>query len=975
MQGQKGASAAVRLYLLEGRVVFGSGRGCSLGSSKPSTPANLFAPHETTARIQDTIRNDVPRIPRKMGARLFTDDNKKCVSPLCLAVAKLPQSASIGPERTTLEIVFDQNPNWPWPLKSNPKLQFAIINPPPAMIYPSLATIAAGKSSTTHTTHSHVHSSFRQHRDAMHCYETDIDKIFSVSAWLDGNNYLLRIEPPGADLSREEFLKLASQYEQAIDIAETRARQKGGRVILLADDNSKRFTVKLINRLHLVDEPNQSISEVVRQSIFNTSTGAQCIYNLYTGIRYFLLNDIEKLPINTLEVLCSLFENRNKMGSREVQVLLVEPGSDHIVNKEEVLTAFANDLRQLYTSFKDYSDDSLFRKSLSEVVNKYRRNCHPDFHGINLDSRRFVEVTSKLLAGISDGLNLGQDFSTPLRAEEFGYFRVNAEGAREFVLTTKDSKLHDIGHWLLSNDGQQQIAKVSDSSEIAQADFICVYRPQRPLTFEKHPAKFVRRFGDLSAESFIVEFGKVGEAPTRIVIEDNVFAPSRWQERDTIAVRYALGAITGSEIFEWAAKFKDSQHRLFDSLLALLNETQVKLAPPYEYVSIPEVGSSDAGRHLYHGNYRIRRFVNGQRSDLAHFDQRRVGLLDTIMPMLGDLMAVGLVAQVSQLPLRDIIIRGNDAQSIAGITYLSAGESFCNSGDAKDADDYLNGIAPRLLGNFLARWIAALGYSSSGGPNKDGFQQQQILLEHCVSVLGRRLSELCEDSPTNLAKNLLDLEIGKYGGQSPDKRTFLGKERNISHFLPLSSRILDRLAQVERLHELCEQIKTVAKAELDLINQLAKPGQTSSQPTSWETTEALAIAVSQLIENHLPDAESLLKAREHLSTLANLELLSANEKNWAITLFDIALRISELRMVKRHAPLIATAFNEANAEDDFVASFPSVNLSDETKRACYAAIQGLKDSFIGARGNKEKKTQLKLALGHLKTFRMLFAGN
>jgi hypothetical protein len=343
--------------------------------------------------------------------------------------------------------------------------------------------------------------------------------------------------------------------------------------------------------------------------------------------------------------------------------------------------------------------------------------------------------------------------------------------------------------------------------------------------------------------------------------------------------------------------------------------------------------------------------------------------------MLGDLMAVGLVAQVSQLPLRDIIIRGNDAQSIAGITYLSAGESFCNSGDAKDADDYLNGIAPRLLGNFLARWIAALGYSSSGGPNKDGFQQQQILLEHCVSVLDRRLSELCEDSPTNLAKNLLDLEIGKYVGQSPDKRTFLGKERNISHFLPLSKRILDRLAQVERLHELCEQIKTVAKAELDLINQLAKPGQTSSQPTSWETTEALAIAVSQLIENHLPDAESLLKAREHLSTLANLELLSANEKNWAITLFDIALRISELRMVKRHAPLIATAFNEANAEDDFVASFPSVNLSDETKRACYAAIQGLKESFIGAHGNKEKKTQLKLALGHLKTFRMLFAGN
>jgi hypothetical protein len=133
--------------------------------------------------------------------------------------------------------------------------------------------------------------------------------------------------------------------------------------------------------------------------------------------------------------------------------------------------------------------------------------------------------------------------------------------------------------------------------------------------------------------------------------------------------------------------------------------------------------------------------------------------------------------------------------------------------------------------------------------------------------------------------------------------------------------------------------------------------------------------VSQLIENHLPDAESLLKAREHLSTLANLQLLSANEKNWAITLFDIALRISELRMVKRHAPLIATAFNEANAEDDFVASFPSVNLSDETKRACYAAIQGLKESFIGARGNKEKKTQLKLALGHLKTFRMLFAGN
>lgn len=828
-----------------------------------------------------------------------------------------------------------------------------------------------------------------------------------VNGYVDGNKYIIRIEALSRDRSVQEIRQLAKLYEQTIRMATARAQECGGTVSLQADGDSQKLIAKLLNRLHQVDDPTQSVGEAIRKSIKQSASG-RYIYNANTGTRYYFADDIlaiasqAKLGLEphlseaergaaiakhhqqfktTMGELAQFLNSRNRMGNREGQVFLVDRSAQTVDNNAETLARFADQLDAVAATVENSTDwlNDQYRVSveLQDIVKELKSLSHPEFHGISLKSPRFIELVSRALRSESARIDLGEDFSTPLSAREFGFFQTDRYGNRQFAVTSQDPQLHALAAWLFSSDGLKALAVGGKTSQISKADYVSLYVPETPLTFEPHPTNFVRRFGHLEAKSFVIEFGRIGQVPERWVIEENVWAPARWSERRTLTVDKLMSQLDRLNLSLFVKDFKDAQYELFGALLSAMKNSPVALAPPYQWVSIPGLGPSE----ISIDNYRVRPFINGTRSDKVKFDEWSPVRLGPTIEMLGDLMAAGIIAQLPHLPRRDIILSKEPGKrAITGLTFLSPGESFCHSTRAKNMKEYLHDVVPRLYGNHVARWLAPIGNVEGSAEGKDLRKIQHTLIESCVKRITDRLVELSKGT-TPTGERIRDTLAHKMDDvaqrYSNEIAVWRPNELQMATFLPFSRRLLE--LRKSQIRSLGEAITKAAETELRLIDQIAPAPRKGADPKRWAEVDACATAVSCLIEGHLSEASRLKEVNSGLKTLAqDLKQLSVVERTWYISILDVNMRISELKKKKEMGNIFSQAFNDARDEKQFYSIIqdraPTITLSYETISSCYHAIAGLKESYKRLENNDPKRTQIARALKSLRPLGKIILG-
>ena len=838
-----------------------------------------------------------------------------------------------------------------------------------------------------------------------------------VNAFVDGKDYIIRLESlVESDLANIE--ELLAHYETAIQMATARVTQTGVRVILAADTGSQKLIAKLLGRLHQVEngaEVGYTGAEFIRRAIQESAAGCH-LKNLSSGTRYFFAEDLGKLvqmaelpEVDSLDqedrageiekhrssLLASITElthfltNKNKHGNPEGQIFLVRPENQQIVTDNQAQQSWADRFADIRTSIESSQANwqNEFRRikgELRTVVQELRDACHPAFHKIDLSSPVFVRLVNRALRNDSTALDLGEEVSTPLIPLEVGFFDPNRRGGKTFIPTTQHPIVQVIGRWLVTEEAENLLAKAGAQLLPRDADYIVAYRPARPISQEVHPTKFIDRFGHTEPkEAFVLEWGTATGIRERWVIDSNVWSPAELKKRaarigDNRSNR-GKGAGSGETLLEllepstsdpnktaWSAKeisghiadFKGWQHRLFKTILSAMDDTQVRLAPPYSLASIQEGPMSD--------DFRIRPYVDGRRLDLFRFTEWDVTRLERVLEMEADLMAAGIIAQLPHLPQHDIIISADrKSKAINGLTYLSPGESFCHS-SSKNPNEYLDKIVPVLCGNAIARLVAQIGYANSALTVK---QEQIRLIDLCVSRIKQRLKELTEpgggeDSPR--ARILADFEQAE--NSVDNGNGYRSPMLQIGRFVPTSSALLNMTTS--QLNQVVKKIRLFGRAELALIQAIA-PATDSN-----EDAAKCAAAISSLIGRHVSEGR---KAREVIKGLAdlrpNLSELSIIERAWYITLLDVDMRMGELHRKKDLGNAIKAAYTNSDAAEDFYNELTNtaseLDITFETTTALFQALSGLRASSSSDDCSPAKRVQLAKILQKVPRFKSI----
>jgi len=869
-----------------------------------------------------------------------------------------------------------------------------------ANVYPERGIIAIGECQPNYRTHQQVYEDFvvemEKEGDTISADEP------SVSCLIDGGTFSLRIEALKDSCRYEQMYQLAVKYERAIQMAEARAAEKGGRVVLEADSVSQQLMVKILGRMHQVANINTSDVKLISNAIRGDKlpTDVRHVYDKNTGTRHFFVGDLEdlarKVPFNrdaypedspesalqkhretihaTISQLARFLTGFNRAGSREGQLFIVDPNSGERVTSQDQLADYVVAITDLDSTVENsphwLQEEGHIVDCLVEVIRMIKTNCDPDFHAINTQSRRFVELVSQVLRDESSAEEPDRRFSTPLVPLEFGHFRHSTNGDKNFVATTTDPKLHDIANWLFQEEAKQFFDENHYPLKPSEADYICVFKPKTTLTFEPHPPDFIRRLGDVPSESFVVEFGKLNGPVSRLILKDNEYRPSKWPGRDTPIVKKLLESRSPLELAEWVRSFKETQHSLFKATLEAITGQRVSLAPRESWVSIYGSSADKMEQIEKSCNYRAIPWVDGPRSDLMNFRELIFLEQQTVVEMDADVSAVGILAGLPHLQRRDLIIHRDPAtNSISGGTFLSATESFCHS-TGNDVQEHLRNIIPTLYGNHIARRLAPLGYSSDVERPDLPHQRQEQLIEVYTSRIRKVLLELSTDvaADGNGSKEVLLQALQsarKTHSSEPDWwRPEMFKPTT---FLSFTSQLLNM--QREEIDDACQKIAATARIELRLIKRIAPIPESGATVDELEQVERCAERVTSLIGTHLLKPDYLKKALNGLESLAEATLLTILERTWYITVLDVNMRIEELHKKREATSVLTEIFDIARDGKEFYDLLKMgslhIGLSYETLSACFEAVKGLKTVYHQVATDSDKFRQLQEILSKL----------
>lgn len=878
-----------------------------------------------------------------------------------------------------------------------------------ANIYPERGIIAIGE----------CQPDYRKHDDVYRGFVAEMEKEGvtispdepSVSCLIDRGTFSLRIEALKESCSYEQMHQLAAKYERAIQLAEARAKEKSGRVVLEADSVLQQRMAKILGRMNQVANINTSDVKLINNAIRGDKlpTDVRHVYDMSTGTRHFFVEDLEALArkaefdrnaypgedlasalekhrvtiLQSISQLKSFLTQFNRGGHKEGQLFIVDPRSGERITSPEVLGEYVSEIFDLHESVASSpiwaKNEPHIIASLNYVIAKIKSACDPDFHAINTQSRRFVELVSQVLRNESPAEEPGRRFSTPLNPQEFGHFKRSINGDKEFVVTTTDLKLRNIANWLFGGEAGLFLDANGYPFKPSEADYICIYKPKTNLTFEPHPPDFVRRLGDLPSESFVVEFGKLNGQSSRLILKENEYGPTKWPERLTPTVKDLLEHWLPLELTEFVRDFKETQHSLFNSTLEAIREKRVKLAPRESWVSIYGPSANKAEIIKNTCNYRAMPWVEGPRSDLMNFRKLSFSEQRTIVEMDADVSAAGILAGLPHLQRRDLIIhRDQTTNSLSGGTFLSATESFCHSTGMK-VQEYLKYVVPILYGNHIARRLAPLGYSSDVEDPAVLHQRQEQLIEVYTSRIRTALLELSTDVSAggNGSKEvLLQALQSARNTHSSEPSWWRPKMFKPKTFLRFTHELLNM--KREEIDAACEEIAATAQKEVRLIERIAPIPESGVTVEELEQVERCADRVSSLIGTHLLKHDYLNEACSGLENLAEANLLTILERTWYITALDVNMRIAELHKKREAAPVLTDIFSKARDGGAFYnllkGSSLHIGLSYETLSACYDAVHGLKTVYNEVSTDRDKIVQLEAILSGLQPLGKLITG-
>jgi hypothetical protein len=861
-------------------------------------------------------------------------------------------------------------------------------------IYPHQGLIAIGDSYENYPTHDRVDEGLKAQLLSENLFSGHYNLSDPVAGFRDGNKYIVRIDGLNDSIFKdysssnaqiasgasERIKEQLLRYEAAIRLATLKAEESGGKVILQADLESQQLIAKVLGRLHQVDRDYLNVGPEGLRKKIQSFGGLPHIYDNNKGTRYFFLNDLESFAQNiaknesqeeiqrTLSELVHFLTDRNPQGYRHGKPFLVEPNGKKVVLNEKVYQDFAKEVEKAFNLVsRDASagwETVRVSSSLALVKSiEALKEVYPYFHSIDLDSSEFVNLFCANLQRSSSKLDLGEEFSTPLSAQELGRFAIDKNGERVFEVLTEDLELTKLANWLASNQGGDDLADLGAAIRPSEADYITCYTPDTPLTFEPHPTEFVKRYGHLEPRSYVIEFGRAGDAPERWVIEENVWSSENWQKRNTRAARELINRFSTAELSIAVKQVKDDQQRLLGTLLA---DPSAQLAEEYQWRTIPS--PQESLLHLY--NYRIRRFVPGKRADDIRLSQLNALELAKLMDPLGHLIAAGIIGQLPHLPRRDTIVN-TTPEGRSTLTLLGPGESFCHSHRSKSISEYLNDFVPQMYGNLIAQWLLPVSRATSDFEAEVRSSTRRTLLKQCLKAMRKALKS-ATSRDTTVGREFRDKIEQIYERQTRLRgKDPLPKELNLATFLSFTEKIL-RIGK-EDIGRISARIARATMKELALIDRLAPPALGCSSIDQWSAVEECSTAASSLIERHLPEAKKFRRTIDLLNDISTqYDLLSVREKAWFISILDVGTRAKELGMRSILATLVKGAISESANERDFYRRYTGIgedlDLPYEAVVAYYRAVIGLKTALQNEKlrsGAAERRKQLRTAIRRL----------
>lgn len=809
----------------------------------------------------------------------------------------------------------------------------------------------------------------------------------AVSAWIDGRNVALRIEPhkPDSIVTEPTRSILIKRYSNALRHADEIAKELGGRVTIELSDQSGSVTLaKLLGRLHQAESLSETGTNLIRKSIKQTAS-ARYLYNARTGTRFLFLDDLIqfseglKAPEISLELAKQAFAElklfltcKNRIQNAEGKIFLIDKdtGKDIQDSSRSWGLDITSTITDTFTSIESCQSEDVWHAGKGQIIDQFvetlkalKIKCHPLVHAIRLDSAEFVERVSSKLKARHAGDNLGISFSTPVRPLEFGFRDTVTGSNRRFIVTTQDPRLQDIHDWLFSDVGQNKLRTLG--VDIESCDYITILDPVEDLTHDPYPTRLTKKIGHIPKSSLVIELGDTLKGKSqKIIISNNPFSIENWNER---VKQGASGAqdilqIVGSPFIaaNLHQAYIDKQWSAFKLLLEQLNSPCIKLAAASSLTTIPKGREQGEGssRKADFENALVGLFIDGPRVDKLPPGALTDPQQEMAMREVGTLLAASVVAH---LPLqhRDIILnleRVGENSSVT-LTLLKATESFCDNTNSATAKRYLETVAPLFVANHLVRWTSILLKKS---PLSWTAQRQKALIEIALSSLFEGLKKLSDPAANvALADKLIEIAHPNRQALGMEDHDKIPELLDMSTYLQQSLDIID--GSGINFADFIKTIREIAHKEINIIRAVSPPAEEDQTPEEFDATTRATTAVSEIIARHIPEGGNFRIVKQWLKKIAPNSALNTYEKTWLIQLLDVNTRCEELELsADTMKSVFSRALSSTDTREDFASqirdSSPKLNLPDETLYKFYEALRGIKGALEQQeRPNKERK--------------------
>lgn len=791
-----------------------------------------------------------------------------------------------------------------------------------------------------------------------------------VDGFRDGANYIVRIEDHAPLIARVEDKSVShakrtqaraeldvvlAKYRRAVELAGIACQGSGGEVFLQAEGPAQITIAKMLGRLHQASSQDNLTGPAYIARSRQENIAGTFFYSRTTGTRFKTADQFESMAafvdnqerfVEGLVKMREWMSTDNQRGSREAQFLIIDPISGELVSKGPDIDHMLRYLDDLILTCGKIENDWEARKYLvfdqiHEMAEYLRSLNHPDFKRDDFANTSFVHAVSEILKRGGNGLALGPEFSTPLRALEIGHFQSYGDNQREFVHSTSELEHERLISWV-----QRRFP------ETKGADWLCLCCPDIPLTFDHHPSSFVRSFGDIDTKSYVVFFGKLGEPERRYVIRENAYAAERWKDRHTKRVAELLEEYDPEYLTSAVYAFQKSQYVLAHALGEAADSQFTKESDMFELISVDPTGGQ-------FGDHEYRPFYDGQRVDRESLMTWNREQVEECLIGVGELIAKKVIKQAPIVSSSDLVISTTSKGAIPlTLLSLSESETFCHSLDIKSSKKYLNTI-PTLYGAYIASWVESFcqGESVKGLNASQVNRIRQEMIRNCLKSFRDTYRKVTGPGRAQF-QDAIDTVRSSYDEFFKDGKGPI-PELDMRTSLALTEQLVS-LTSAE-INDLTRDIKLRTTQYCGILRRALR--ESPSERSSVKAREDLINSVYSLVSNHFSDVDrfrSILSLLPRDVRSSERSVYSLRERTWLYTVVNVGAWLSAIGGREKSLPLLHSARSSGNVEaflSDTEAT-SGLNLSQATLTRFFEAVEGLRTGLDGLPKAHPKRRQL-----------------